>query len=160
MNGTQELLVGLVIAVGILGGATQLIPGGLIVGGAILVWALMTGGTLAWVVLAFAVAVIVASGVVKYIVAGRHMSRAEVPGSTVVVGTLAGIVGFFVIPVVGLFVGFVGGVYACELSRRRDPALAWTATRAALTATGLTIVIELAGSLLAGTAWLAAVLLA
>lgn len=158
MTPATELLVGLVILAGIIGGTTQLIPGSLIVLGAILVWALLTGGPLAWIVLAVAVAAIVASGIVKYVYAGRHMSRAEVPGSTIVVGVVAGVVGFFVIPVIGLFVGFVGGVYLCELARRRDRALAWTATRAALAATGLTILIELAGSLVAGGVWLAAVL--
>lgn len=159
VTGAQEIVVGVVILLGIVGGTTQLVPGGLIVLGAILVWTLMTGGTLAWFVLAFAVAAVVGSGIVKYIFAGRHMSRAEVPGSTIVVGTVAGIVGFFVIPVVGLFVGFIGGIYLAELARRRDGALAWTATKAALTATGLTILIELAGSMLAGGAWLLAVLL-
>lgn len=157
MNATQEIVVGLVIVAGIVGGTTQLVPGGLIVFGAILVWALMTGGALAWTVLAVATAALVAAGVVKYIVAGRHMTRADVPGSTLVVGLVAAVVGFFVIPVVGLFIGFVAGVYACELARRRSHAQAWAATRAALTATGLTILIELAGSLVAGTAWLLAV---
>ena len=159
VNGTQEALVGLVIALGIIGGTTQLVPGSLIVFGAILVWTLMTGGALAWGVLAIATAALVTAGVVKYIVAGRHMTRAEVPGSTLVVGLLLGVVGFFVIPVVGLFVGFIGGVYACELNRRRSHVEAWAATKAALTATGLTILIELAGALLAATAWLAAVLI-
>ena len=158
VNATQELLVGLVIVVGIVGGTTQLIPGGIIVLGAILVWTLMTGGALAWTVLAVATAALVAAGVVKYIVAGRHMARADVPGWTIVVGLAVGVVGFFVIPVVGLFIGFVAGVYACELARRGNHAQAWAATKAALTATGLTILIELAGSLVAGTAWLVAVL--
>ncbi len=159
MNATQELVVGLVIVAGIVGGTTQVVPGAVIVFGAILVWALMTGGALAWTVLAVATAALVAAGVVKYIVAGRHMTRAEVPGSTLVVGLVVGVVGFFVIPVIGLFVGFVGGVYACELARRRSHIEAWAATKAALTATGLTILIELAGSLLAGTAWLLAVVI-
>ncbi|SDC33629.1 hypothetical protein SAMN05216410_1666 [Sanguibacter gelidistatuariae] len=159
MSAAQEIVVGVVILLGIVGGTTQLVPGGLIVLGAILVWTLMTGGALAWLVLAFAVVAIVGSGVVKYVFAGRHMNRAEVPASTLVVGMVAGVVGFFVIPVVGLFVGFVGGIYVCELSRRRDHALAWTATRAALAATGLTILVELAGSLVAGGTWLLAVVL-
>ena len=147
------------IIVGLVGGTTQLIPGGLIVLGAILVWTLMTGGALAWTVLGVATAALVAAGVVKYVVAGRHMARADVPGSTIVVGLVAGVVGFFVVPVVGLFLGFVAGVYVYELARRSNHAQAWAATRAALTATGLTILIELAGSLLAGTAWLLAVVL-
>lgn len=153
MPGIQEVVVGLVILVGLVGGTTQLIPGGLVVLGAILVWTLVTGGAAAWAVLVVAVVAVAASAVVKYVVAGRHMTRAQVPGTTVLVGALAGIVLFFVIPVVGLFVGFVGGIFLCELARRRDAALAWSATKAALTATALTVLIELAGSLVATGAW-------
>jgi len=158
MSGIQELVVGLVIVVGLVGGTTQLIPGGLVIVGAVLVWAVMTGGAAAWAVLAVAVVAVAVSAVVKYVVAGRHMTRAQVPGLTVVVGAVAGIVLFFVIPVVGLFVGFVGGIFLCELARRRDAALAWTATRAALTATALTVLIELAGSLVAAGAWVVGLL--
>ena len=158
MSGIQELVVGLVIVVGLVGGTTQLIPGGLVIVGAVLVWAVMTGGAAAWAVLAVAVVAVAVSAVVKYVVAGRHMTRAQVPGLTVVVGAVAGIVLFFVIPVVGLFVGFVGGIFLCELARRRDAALAWAATRAALTATALTVLIELAGSLVATGAWVVGLL--
>ena len=43
-------------------------------------------------------------------------------------GALLGIVGFFVIPVVGLVIGFVVGVYLAEWYRLRDVARAWRAT--------------------------------
>ena len=48
MSGIQELVVGLVIVVGLVGGTTQLIPGGLVIVGVVLVWAVMTGGADAW----------------------------------------------------------------------------------------------------------------
>lgn len=153
MSGILEVVVGLVMLVGLVGGTTQIIPGGLVILAALLVWTIMTGGAVAWAVFVVAVVAVAASAVVKYLVAGRHMTRAQVPGSTVVVGAVAGIVLFFAIPVVGLFVGFVGGIFLCELSRRRDAALAWSATKAALTATALTVLIELAGSLVAVGAW-------
>ena len=53
-----------------------------------------------------------------------------------------GVVGFFVIPVVGLFVGFVLGIYLAE-RRRVGQADAWPSTKAALRAVGLSILIEL-----------------
>ena len=40
---------------------------------------------------------------------------------------LLGVVGFFVVPVVGLFLGFVLGVYLAEL-RRVGAAAAWPST--------------------------------
>lgn len=158
MSATGEVLVGLAILVGLFGAATQIIPGGVIVLGAIGVWAAATGGGTAWGVLAFAALAVAGSGIAKYYLAGRHLRRSEVPTTTLLWGGVAGIVGFFVIPVLGLPVGFVAGVYLAEFARRRDHAVAWQATVAALKATGITILVELAGALVATGAWLAAVL--
>jgi ABC-type Fe3+ transport system permease subunit len=92
-------------------------------------------------------------GIVKYAVPGRGLKTAGVPSRTLVAGGLLGIVGFFVIPVVGLVVGFVLGVYLAELQRVGLDA-AWSSTRAALQAAGLSLLIELAAGLLAAAAWL------
>lgn len=154
-----EVLVGLVLLVGLVGVVVQVLPGALLVLGGVLVWALVEGTGLAWAVAAVAVVATVVAGVVKYLVAGRHLKSAGVPNRTLVLGGLAGLVGFFVLPVVGLPVGFVGAVYLVELHRLRDRGRAWRATVAALAATGLTILVELAGALVASAAWLAAVLL-
>jgi hypothetical protein len=54
--------------------------------------------------------------------------------------------------VVGLFVGFVGGIYLAELSRVGYSS-AWPSTWAALKATGLSLLIELASGLLAASAF-------
>jgi hypothetical protein len=67
-----------------------------------------------------------------------------------------GIVGFFVIPVVGLVIGFVLGVYLAE-HRRVGPAAAWPSTREALRAVGVSILIELAAGVVAALAWVAGV---
>ncbi|MDO9498092.1 MAG: DUF456 family protein, partial [Nocardioides sp.] len=68
------------------------------------------------------------------------------------------IVGFFVVPVVGIVLGFVLGIYLAE-HRRVGSAQAWPSTRHALKAVGLSILIELvAGALAAGT-WVVGVIL-
>lgn len=158
MSPGAEVVVGLVILVGVIGAVIQVLPGSLIIGSAILVWAVVTGGGWAWAVVGVAVLALGGAAVGKYLLAGRHLKRAEVPSSTLVWGAVAGIVGFFVIPVAGLVIGFVLGVFLAELARRRDPAPAWRATVSALKATGITILVELAGALVAATAWLVAVL--
>jgi uncharacterized protein YqgC (DUF456 family) len=154
-----EALVGLALAVGLVGVVVQVLPGGLLVLGAVAVWAVITGTGWAWVVLAVATVATVAAGVIKYLLAGRHLRGAGVPRSTLVWGALAGVVGFFALPVVGLPVGFVLAVFLAELARLRDRRAAWAATVAALRATGITILVELAGALIAAGAWLLAVLL-
>ena len=84
-----------------------------------------------------------ASQVVKYIVPERRLRESGVPRRSMLVGVLLGIVGFFVIPVVGMFVGFPLGVYLSERQRLGAHAHAWTSTKHALRATGLSILIEL-----------------
>jgi uncharacterized protein YqgC (DUF456 family) len=109
-------------------------------------------------VFAITAALIGASQVVKYVVPERRLREAGVPRRSMLVGVLLGIVGFFVIPVVGMFVGFPIGVYLSELQRLRAHATAWTSTKHALRETGVSILIELIGTSLAAAVWLAAVL--
>jgi uncharacterized protein YqgC (DUF456 family) len=148
-----EVLVAVAILVGLVGVVVQVLPGNVLVLAAVLVWSWVTGGTEAWVVFGVAALAIGLAELGQWVLAGRHMRRAEVPWSTLVWGGLAGVVGFFVIPVVGLFVFFVGAVFAAELLRRRDRAAAWRATLAALQATGITILVQLLGGLVAAGAW-------
>lgn len=153
-----DLLVALVILVAAVGCVVPVIPGGLLALGAIAVWALVEREPVAWLVLGIAALLVGAGQVVKYVWPSRRLAAQGVPTRTLVVGGVLGIVGFFVVPVVGLPLGFVAGVYAAELARSRAGSTAWTSTLAALRATGLSILIELASVLLAGSVWAAGVL--
>jgi uncharacterized protein YqgC (DUF456 family) len=145
-------LVGLAIAVGLVGIVVPGLPGSLLVVGAILVWAIAVGTSTGWAVFGVAVALILAGTVVKYAVPGRRMKREGVPTSTLMVGALLGVVGFFVIPVVGIVVGFVLGVYLAEL-RRLGLERAGPATVSALKAVGLSMLIEFLACLAAALTW-------
>lgn len=158
MDPIAELIVGLVIAVGIVGAVIQIYPGSIIVAGAVAVWGVVTGGTIGWVVAVVGVLAVAVAGVAKYLYAGRYLKNAGVPNRTLLLGAVLGVVGFFVIPVVGLPIGFVLGVYLSEIGRHRDHRGAWRATLAAIKATGLTILIELAGALIATGAWVVGLL--
>jgi len=160
MNAIGEVVVGLVILVGLFGVVIQVLPGGLLVLGAIGVWAAFTGTGWAWGVFALAVVATVVAGVAKYVLAGRSLRSAGVPSSTLLWGGALGVVGFFVVPVVGVLVGFVLGVYLAELGRQRSPAQAWPATRRALVLTGWSVLIELATGLFAAAVWVAGLLAA
>jgi hypothetical protein len=152
------LLTGLAILVGLVGTVLVVIPGVVVVWGAVLVWALLADDSWRWAVLALATLLLAASTVLKYLLPGRRLSDSGVPGWSVALAGVAGIVGFFLVPVVGFFLGFVLGLLAVELVRLRDPAVAWPATRQALAAVGLSVAIELFAALLMAAAWLAAVL--
>jgi hypothetical protein len=96
--------------------------------------------------------------VVKYIVPERRLRESGIPRRSTLLGVLLGIVGFFVIPVVGMFVGFPLGVYLSERERLHTHDRAWTSTKHALRASGLSILIEFIGTSLAAAVWLTAVL--
>lgn len=151
-----EVLVALAILVGLAGVVVPVLPGSLLVGLAILAWAAYVGTTTAWLVLAVAAALLAAGAVVMYVVPGRRLRAAGVPGRTLALGAVVGVVGFFVVPVVGLVLGFVAGVYLSEL-QRTGSAEAWPATVHALKAAGLSILIELAACLLATATWIVGV---
>ena len=70
---------------------------------------------------------------------------------------LGAVVGFFVVPVVGLFLGFVARACTSRSTAALGARPAWPSTRAALRAVGLSILIELAAGLLAAGVWVAGV---
>ncbi len=151
-----EILLALAIAVGIAGIVVPVLPGTVLVLGAILVWAVQVGTSTGWIVFAVATVLLAGGTVVKYLVPGRRLKSSGVPNRTLLVGALVGFIGFFVIPVIGLFIGFVLGVYAAERARV-GAALAWPSTKEALRAVGVSILIELVAALLAAVAWVVGV---
>ena len=151
------VLIALAIAVGLIGIVVPLLPGILLVYGAILGWAVVEHNVTSWVTLAVVTVLIGATTLIKYMWPMRRMREAEVGTGTLLVGAVLGIIGFFVIPVLGLVIGFVLGVYLAELANRRDQKAAWTSTVHALKGVALSVGVELAGSLLATVAWVAAV---
>lgn len=158
LSNTDELvtlLCGAALVVGILGVIVPVLPGLVLCWGGVLAWALFAdGGFGKWVV--FAVATLIALGgtVIKYAWPSRNLKRTGVPNSSLVVGGLLALVGFFVIPVIGLIVGFVLGVYLAERVRLSDSRLAWPSTKQALKAAGLAMLIELAAALSVAAVWL------
>jgi uncharacterized protein YqgC (DUF456 family) len=152
------LIVGLVILVGLVGVVLPILPGAFLVVAAILFWAFAVGTATAWVVFAAAAAAVVATQIAKYVLPGRRLAASGVPRSSIVVGALVGIVGFFVVPIVGLLLGFVLGVYAAEFRRLGSHASAWPSTKVALRAVGLSVAIEMLGALVAAGVWLTAVI--
>ncbi|QLY30751.1 DUF456 domain-containing protein [Nocardia huaxiensis] len=156
MSAAGEVMVGLAIVIGLVGVIVPVLPGVLLILVAIGVWAFVTGGTTAWTVFAVCATFLVISGVVKYTWPGRKMQEAGVPTRSIVLGAVLGIIGFFVIPVIGLLLGFVLGVYVSELQRLGNHQAAWPSTVEALKGVGLSILIELFGALLASGVWLAA----
>jgi len=152
------LICAVMIAVGLAGIVVPALPGLALVWGAVLVWALAAPSTHRWLVLLVATLITLVGGVATYALPGRRLRDAGVPWTSLALGSALGVVGFLVIPVVGLFAGFVLGIYLGERLRLRTHAAAWPSTLAALKATGWSMAIELATGLAVTAVWTIALL--
>ncbi len=147
------IVAGLIILAGLVGIVIPVLPGLLLVLAGVAVWALARHDVTGWTALAVAGGLTLAGVVVKYLLPGRRLRESGVPWSTIALGTALGVVGFVVIPVVGLFAGFVLGVYVAERARLREHVRAWPSTVAALKAVGWSMAIELLTGLLVAATW-------
>ncbi len=153
------VIAGLVILVGIAGVVVPVVPGLALVWGGIALWALSVTDVTGWVVLALATLIGAAGTLAKYAVPGRRLRGSGVPWTTMALGAALGVVGFFLVPVVGVVLGFVLGVYLAERLRLRTHAAAWPTTKQSLGAVGWSMLIELAAALSMTATWVAGVAL-
>lgn len=151
------VLVALAIAIGLIGVVVPLVPGTLLVLAAIAVWAAVEHTVVSWVTLGIVTAVLGGTLLVKYLWPMRRMRSADVGALSLFAGAVLGVVGFFVVPVLGLVLGFVLGVYLAELAKRRNQRVAWASTVHAIKGVALSVGVELAGGLVATVVWVIAV---
>lgn len=151
------VIAGLVMLVGLIGIVIPVLPGLLLVWAGILLWTIETQGG-GWWVFAIATALAAACTILEYAIPGKRMRQAGVRTSTLLAGLGLAVVGFFVIPGVGALLGFPLGIYLVERARRGGHSQAWTATKHALKAVGLNILIELATGLLIVGTWLVSII--
>jgi uncharacterized protein YqgC (DUF456 family) len=152
-TGTAVAVIsGVIIVIGLFGIVIPVIPGIVLCWIGVVVWALFGGGGwFKWLVLGAASVIALAGTVAKYAWSTRSLKRAGVPTRSIVVGGVLAIIGFFVLPVLGLPLGFVFGIWLSEQVRLRDGSQAWAATVQAVKAVGLAILVELsAGLFIAG----------
>lgn len=157
------VLTAVAIMVGIAGTVIPVLPGSLLVAAVVLVWAMVLHTPVAWVTAAVVAAVAGFGGAAGHLFTGRRLIATGVPKSTLLIAGVVGLVGFFVVPVVGLPLGIVTGVYGSEAARSArlggGHASAWLSTKATLKALGLGMLIEATCTAAAGAVWFGAVLL-
>ena len=148
------ILCGLAIVVGVAGTVIPVLPGSFLIGLSLLAWALWGGeGTIGWVVFGIGMIFVLAGMAASAVLAGRKLKQHRIPNRSVAAGIVLGIAGMFLIPVVGLFVGFAAGLLLSELHRTRNLGTALTTSWAALKATGLGILVEFGLACLAASTW-------
>ena len=149
------IICALAMVVGVVGVIIPMVPGLVLCWLAVGVWAVFgdAEGAARWVILGVATVIAALGIVVKYAWPGRNLKRSGVPNLSLLAGGALGLVGFFVIPVVGLVIGFVVGIWLAERVRLGDFGKAWPSTKHALKAAGLAMLIELATALAIAGIW-------
>jgi uncharacterized protein YqgC (DUF456 family) len=150
---TVNLVAGVVILVGVLGVVIPVLPGLLLCWVGVLFWALLGDADNGrWVVLGLATLVALAGTLVKYLWPGKRLKSTGVPTTSMLAGGVLGLIGFFVVPVIGLGLGFILGLWLAERARL-GPGQAWPSTKHALTAVGLAMLVEFAAALAIAVVW-------
>lgn len=148
------LLAGLLIAVGAVGVLLPVLPGLLLTWSGVLLWALLGDGIsgVRWAILGVATLVAAGGLVIKFLWPGKKLKSTGVPAPALLAGGVLGLIGFFVVPVIGLVLGFVLGVWLAEMNRLGSER-AWPSTRSAIAAVGLSLLVELAAALMIAIVW-------
>jgi uncharacterized protein YqgC (DUF456 family) len=148
------VLCGVAILVGVAGIIIPVLPGSILIGLGLLAWALWGGaGATGWVVFGIGLVFLLAGMAAGAVMTGRKLKQHSIPSRSVAAGLVLGVAGMFIIPVVGLFVGFAAGLLLSELQRTRAFSTAVASSWAALKATGLGMIAEFGLACLAASTW-------
>ena len=156
----EVFAVALLMAMGLAGVIMPFLPGLPIIWGAALVYGFLTEfGTLGWTAMAV-ITVLAAIGIAASLVLPERAGAATgASRSTRLFAGVTGVIGFFVLPVIGFPIGACLGVLLAQYRQTADPGEAVRATVAVLKGFGVGLVAELGAGLAMVAVWVAWVLL-
>lgn len=139
------LVVAVVMVIGVVGTVVPFLPGIAIVWAAALVYGLIVGFGPVGIAVMIALSLGVIVSIVASVLVPRRMAeRHHVAWWSQVAAVAGAVIGFFVIPVVGVVVGALVGLFGAELATRRDAGLAWQGTMAVAKGFGIGVLIDVA----------------
>jgi uncharacterized protein len=160
---SDAVIIGLtlvVMLVGLVGVVMPVLPGVAIVGIAGIVATFALGiDTAGWVLVIVLGLLTIAGAGASIALPTRRGMKGDAARSSLALAAVLAVVGFFVVPVLGLILGALLGLYLGELNRHGDGERAWGSTRSVAKAYGIGVLVELATSLLLIAIWLPATLL-
>lgn len=143
---TADIIVSIVavllVLVGIAGIIIPILPGSILIGIALLGWAIVLNSGAGWVTFAVGAVLVTVGMSASWYLTGTRLKGREVPTSFLLVSAVAGVIGMFVIPLLGLPIGFMLALFLLELNRHREASEAWSSTWTAAKNIGIGILIE------------------
>lgn len=149
-----SVVTGILVLIGLAGIVVPILPGSITIIIGLLLWAIFVGGPVGWVVFAVGTPLCLAGMLGTYVLTGRVLKREKIPNRSVVVGLVVGVIGMFLVPVVGLPLGFALGLFAAEYLRVGEVPGALKSSWAAIKAAARGILLEFGLSGLAVVVWL------
>ena len=154
MSAFSELLIGMLMAIGIVGTVIPFVPGlGLVwfAGGG---WAYFDGGDSTRVKLFVAMTVLTVIGyAAQYVLPAATATAYKAPPRTVLFGSLMGLVGFFIVPVIGAPIGFMLGVFVSYLNSTGNSTEAWAMAVRTAIAYGWGLILQVICAVLVALTW-------
>jgi len=149
-------LVAAAMAVGVIGTVVPVVPGLALVWAAALVYGLGAGfGTVGVVAFIIITGLAIVGTVIAFVIPRRAAARGGAARVSMWFGALLALVGFFVVPVVGIVAGGVLGVFLGEVVRTGDAPAAWHTTAATIKGFGVASVLQVLVALAMVTTWVA-----
>ena len=150
------IVIGLVMAVGVIGTVVPFLPGVILIWLAAVIYGFLVGFSPIGIVVLVVLTLLVAASVIKsFIVPKRAAEGHDVSRWSQLVALIGAIIGFFLIPLVGVIVGALVGLYLAEYIHHRDPHDAWGSTMAVAKGFGLSALIDVVIAVFMTTVWAA-----
>lgn len=148
------IVTSVLIIIGCLGIIIPVLPGSITALIGLIIWAVVVQSVEGWVVLALGGTLLLAGMSASLVLTGTRLKRRAIPNRTLLFGVIGAVIGMFVIPVVGLVIGFIVGLLASETVRNRNFRTALDTSWVALKAAGIGIILELSCALLASSVFI------
>lgn len=152
------IAAGLLLVVAAIGTVYPGLPGSVLAIITLVGWAWIVGSPVAWAAAAIGSLLAGVGLTASSVLTGRKLKQQQVPKRSIAVAVVAAVVGMFLIPVVGLFVGFAVGLLVSEFARRRDFHAALESSVETIKATGTGVLVEFGLVCLAGSVWMIGVI--
>jgi uncharacterized protein YqgC (DUF456 family) len=147
------VLAGILLVVAAVGTIYPVLPGSLIAIVTLLLWAWAMGSTWAWTAAIVGSVICVVGWSASAVLTGRKLKQLEVPGWSILVAVVGSVIGLFLIPVVGPFIGFGVGLLLSEWVRHGSLRQAFHYSAQTLKATGIGVLIEFLLVCVAASVW-------
>lgn len=147
------VVAGILLAVAVFGTIYPLLPGSPVALVTLIAWGWVLGSAASWTAAGIGALFVCVGWSASAVLTGRKLKKQSIPKGSILIAALAGIVGMFVIPVAGLFLGFAGGLFLSEYVRLNDSRTAGRSSVETLKAMGMGMLIEFFMVSLAASVW-------